>query len=213
MQETSPQPQLGPIRVAAAKVQVSASFSHTLLCFIFDVQHPFIALIFLISLWHSSSSVPPQHEASSYGPDVLMAPHVSLASPIATHGQACARHFDELCALFDDEERQFIYEISQLQVGDSYGQFKIWASNIGALQPIQSASSLDYRLREVPKVSKQVVALLQDLNDALEDGMHWPIPLPQAMVVLVDLILMPLSYRNCLWGEGKPGQLSRTNQC
>ncbi|KAH8749410.1 hypothetical protein F5882DRAFT_488661, partial [Hyaloscypha sp. PMI_1271] len=55
------------------------------------------------------------------------------------------------------------------QVGDSYGQFKIWAGNIGALQPIQSASSLDYRLREVPKVSKQVVTLLQDLDESLED--------------------------------------------
>ena len=102
----------------------------------------------------------------------MMAPHVSLASPVAKHGQACAHHFDELCALFDDEERQFIYEISQLQVRDSYGQFKIWAGNIGALQHIQSASSLDYRLREVPKISKQVVALLQDLDGALEDGMH-----------------------------------------
>ena len=141
-----------------------------------------------------------------------MAPNASLASPVATHGQACARHFDELCALFDDEERQFIYEISRLQVGDSYGQFKIWAGNIGALQPIQSASSLDYRLREVPKVSKQVVALLQDLDESLEDGMHWHIPLPQAMVVLIDLILMPLSDRNHLWGEGKPSQLSRTNR-
>jgi hypothetical protein len=43
-----------------------------------------------------------------------MAHHVSLESPVATHGQACTRHFDELCALFDDEERRFIYEISQL---------------------------------------------------------------------------------------------------
>ncbi|KAE8440784.1 hypothetical protein EG329_006584 [Mollisiaceae sp. DMI_Dod_QoI] len=98
-----------------------------------------------------------------------MEPHLSLASPVATHGQVCDRHFDELCALFDDEEREFIYEISRLQVSDSYGQFKVWAGNIGALQSIQSASSLDYRLREVPKVSKQVVALLQDLDEALED--------------------------------------------
>ncbi len=102
----------------------------------------------------------------------MMKPHLSLASPVATHGQACARHFDELCALFDGEEPQFIYEISQLQVSDSYGQFKVWAGNIGDLQSIQSASSLDYRLREVPKVSKQIVALLRDLDEALEDGMH-----------------------------------------
>jgi len=101
-----------------------------------------------------------------------MASQASLASPVASRGKACIRHFDQLCALFEDEERQFIYDISHLQICDSYGQFKIWAGNIGALQTIQSASSLDYRLREVPKVSKQVVTLLEDLDEALFDGMH-----------------------------------------
>jgi hypothetical protein len=103
---------------------------------------------------------------------VLMAPHVSPASPVATYGKVCVHHFDELYTLFEDGERQFIYEISHLQIVDSYGQFKVWAGNIGALQSVESTSSLDYRLREVPKVSKQVVALLQDLAEALKDGMY-----------------------------------------
>jgi HPt (histidine-containing phosphotransfer) domain-containing protein len=98
----------------------------------------------------------------------------SLGSPnlIALEGKACARHLDQICALFEDEERQLTYGITHLQVCDSYGQFKIWAGNIGALQTVQSASSLDYRLREVPKVAKQVVSLLEDLYEALEDGTH-----------------------------------------
>lgn len=94
-----------------------------------------------------------------------------MASPVASQGKACVRHFDELCALFEDEERQFIYDIPHSQACDYYAQFKIWAGNIGALQTIHSASSLDYRLREVPKVASQVVSLLEDLDEVLEDGM------------------------------------------
>ncbi|PMD16118.1 hypothetical protein NA56DRAFT_649723 [Hyaloscypha hepaticicola] len=91
------------------------------------------------------------------------------ASPIAFHGKACSQHFYQLCALLEDAEGQAIYGISHLQVSECSGQFRIWAGNIGALQTIQSASSLDYRLREVPKVSKQVVSLLEDLEEALAD--------------------------------------------
>lgn len=91
-------------------------------------------------------------------------------SPIAFRGKACSQHFYQLCALLEDVEGQAIYGISHLQVSECSGQFKIWAGNIGALQTIQSASSLDYRLREVPKVSKQVVSLLEDLEEALADG-------------------------------------------
>src|SRR6266480_863288 len=101
-----------------------------------------------------------------------MASQIINVSHIASHGKACVRHFDQLCTLFEDQERQAEFDISHLQVCDAYGQFKIWAGNIGALQSIQSASSLDYRLREVPKVSKQVGALLEDLDEALEDSMQ-----------------------------------------
>ncbi len=92
------------------------------------------------------------------------------ASPIAFHGKACSQHCYQLCALLEDAEGQAIYGISHLQVSECSGQFRIWAGNIAALQTVQSASSLDYRLREVPKVSKQVVALLEDLEEALADG-------------------------------------------
>jgi hypothetical protein len=103
-----------------------------------------------------------------------MAAEVSLASPIASQGKACAALFDRLCALFENGEQQLTYKISHLEVCDCYGQFKIWAGNIGALQTIQSTSSLDYRLREVPKVSKQVTSLLEDLGEVLEDSMYPP---------------------------------------
>ncbi|KAH8805202.1 hypothetical protein F5884DRAFT_885273 [Xylogone sp. PMI_703] len=127
-----------------------------------------------------------------------MVPQASLASPIALWGRACDSHFDQLCALFEDKERQFIYDISHLQICDSYSQFKIWAGNIGALQTIQSASSLDYRLREAPKVSKQVVALLEDLDETLEDGIH-SIQFCYLMIVIVNSVLTALSFRHRLW--------------
>lgn len=101
-----------------------------------------------------------------------MAPDLSLLSPIASKGQACVRLFDQLSNLFESEERQFIYGISHSKLCDFYGQFKVWAGNIGALQPLQSASSLDHRLRQVPKVSEQVVSLLADLLESLEDSMY-----------------------------------------
>ncbi|OXV08800.1 hypothetical protein Egran_03437 [Elaphomyces granulatus] len=94
---------------------------------------------------------------------------VNLTSPIASYGKVCVHRFEQLCALFEDEKLQSRYEISLLQVHDSYGQFKIWASNIGALQSLPSSSSLDHRLREVPKLSEQVVNLLEDLGRSLED--------------------------------------------
>lgn len=97
---------------------------------------------------------------------------VDLVSPIASQGKACVHRFEQLCALFEDEKRQSSHKISLLQVRDSYGQFRIWAGNIGALQTLSSTSSLDYRLREVPKLSEQVIILLKDLEEALEDGTH-----------------------------------------
>jgi hypothetical protein len=101
-----------------------------------------------------------------------MAPQITTVSPISSYANACNRQFDQLCALFEDQQRQAKFDISHLQICEGYGQFKIWAGNIGALQSIQSASSLDYRLREVPKVSKQIVAILKDLDETLEDSMH-----------------------------------------
>src|SRR5438034_5679639 len=101
----------------------------------------------------------------------LMTLQNTSPSPIASQGRECIHQFERLCALFENQEQQAKFDINHTQICDGYGQFKIWAGNIGALQYIQSASSLDYRLREVPKISKQIVTLLEDLNETLEDSM------------------------------------------
>jgi hypothetical protein len=91
-------------------------------------------------------------------------------SPIASRAGVCLRDFEQLSSLFESSDRQAQYGISHATVCDGLGRFKIWAANIGAFQSIQASSSLDYRLREVPKVSKQIIDFLEDLSEALEDG-------------------------------------------
>ncbi len=54
----------------------------------------------------------------------------------------------------------------------SLGRFTIWAGNIGALQPFESKSSLDYRLRDAQKIAIQIAGLLDDLAELLEDGVY-----------------------------------------
>jgi hypothetical protein len=53
---------------------------------------------------------------------------------------------------------------------DELDRFRIWAGNIGALQHVKVRSSLDYRLRDAPKLGDQISRLLVDLNTALADG-------------------------------------------
>jgi hypothetical protein len=53
---------------------------------------------------------------------------------------------------------------------DEHGRFQIWAGNIGALQPVKKTSSLEYRLRDAPKIANQVVEVLEDLEEALDDS-------------------------------------------
>lgn len=44
---------------------------------------------------------------------------------------------------------------------DERGRLRVWASNIGALQPSSSPKSLDQRLRDAPLMKKSVHAGLQ----------------------------------------------------
>lgn len=89
-------------------------------------------------------------------------------APIALHGSRCMRYFDQLRLLLQDSDPQMHAGISYSAVCDELGRFRIWAGNIGALQDKQS--SLDFRLRDAPRISDQVVELLQDLSESLEEG-------------------------------------------
>ncbi|KAH7403443.1 hypothetical protein BKA64DRAFT_450220 [Cadophora sp. MPI-SDFR-AT-0126] len=52
---------------------------------------------------------------------------------------------------------------------DALDRFRIWASNIGAFQDINVKSSLEYRIRDAPKIANQITELLGELIESLED--------------------------------------------
>jgi len=91
-------------------------------------------------------------------------------SLIASQCRLCVSYFDQLSSLLKAQERQSLFGISHTAVCDELGRFRIWAGNIGALQTIKLQSSLDYRLREAPKILRQIVQLLEDLSESLQDG-------------------------------------------
>ena len=62
---------------------------------------------------------------------------------------------------------QDLDEISFHQSCDVRDRFMIWAGNIGALQHKGISTSLDYRLRDAPDISKNVVSVLISLKSAL----------------------------------------------
>jgi len=82
---------------------------------------------------------------------------------IASKAKASARLFDELCYLSETD-----LTVQHVLV-DQSGRFEIWAANIGAFQEASLPSSLDHRLKEVPRVADQIKALLEDLVEALQE--------------------------------------------
>lgn len=89
-------------------------------------------------------------------------------SPIATQTRECLRLFERLSDLFAVRDAP-IHGITRMQMLDHHGQLRVWARNIGALQLKHTPSSLDYRLRETPKFSAEVIFLLEDLAETLGD--------------------------------------------
>lgn len=89
---------------------------------------------------------------------------------IASLGRQCVSYFDQLRHLLRDSDPQRHAGISYSGACDELGRFRIWAGNIGALQDEHKQSSLNFRLREAPRVADQVVELLQDLSESLDEG-------------------------------------------
>lgn len=91
-------------------------------------------------------------------------------SPIASKAQECVGLFEALAELSSSWDDSPAHGIEQREVLEHLGQFRIWAGNIGALQPRSVPSSLEHRLRDAPKFAAEVMSLLGDLVDILEDG-------------------------------------------
>jgi hypothetical protein len=78
----------------------------------------------------------------------------------------CQTHFETL-ETYDGENR-----LSSTTVEDELGRFRMWASNIGALNT--GRASLDYRLRDANYLYETVKSLLEDLKRSLSEGFTCP---------------------------------------
>lgn len=98
---------------------------------------------------------------------------------------ACAQSFDELLG-FLVPENDLASQLSSVSLKDELGRLRIWAENAGAHR--RGRMSLDYRLREALKVKRQVVNLLEELNNTVRDGKMTPSYETQSKFLLTFLI-------------------------
>ncbi|KAH6719114.1 hypothetical protein BKA61DRAFT_473803, partial [Leptodontidium sp. MPI-SDFR-AT-0119] len=90
---------------------------------------------------------------------------------IASRAKGCLAQLGRLVGLLEEPDQELI-GLSATEVVDTLGRFRIWAANIGALQDIHTKSSLAYRLRDAPKIARQITELLDELAESLEDGVR-----------------------------------------
>lgn len=88
---------------------------------------------------------------------------------VAPKAHACVEQYNQVYRVIPETD-----SLVRSTVGDQFGRFKIWAGNIGALQKASLSSSLDYRLREAPKIVAQIIELLEDLQQTLQEGQKKP---------------------------------------
>ena len=81
-----------------------------------------------------------------------------------------AQLFESLCVLFENAECGQRTRLSCAIIKDQLSRFLIWCGDLGALQRLPSTSSLDYRLRDSPKIALQIQELLSDSCDIIADG-------------------------------------------
>ncbi|KAH8650454.1 hypothetical protein BGZ61DRAFT_487849 [Ilyonectria robusta] len=79
--------------------------------------------------------------------------------------QSCEETFDLICA---GEGEGSSLENPSETLEREQGRFRVWARNIGALREPTSASSLDSRLQDAPKVQKALADGLEGLLESLE---------------------------------------------
>jgi hypothetical protein len=96
---------------------------------------------------------------------------VGMSSPsLDVLGVRCKTSFHKIYALLVEPGCSYGRVLSPVDVKDELGRFKIWAENIGAFQPIEMKSSLEYRLRDASRTRQQALNFIQDLDESLNEG-------------------------------------------
>jgi len=92
---------------------------------------------------------------------------MSVATMIDALGKECITLFKEVYYLLESSSQEDYATVSPDDVQDELGRFRIWAENIGALQPRTKRTSLEYRLREASETRLQVQGCLEDMKEVL----------------------------------------------
>ena len=80
----------------------------------------------------------------------------------------CVHAFQTLLTVIAADQSSLKNQIDKEALGDELGRFRVWSGNLGALQ--KGHSSLDYRLRDSPLLSSNVLKLLAELKGNLTEG-------------------------------------------
>lgn len=91
-------------------------------------------------------------------------------SAIASRAKRSLLNLERLVGVLEQPGYESI-GISASEAVDILGRFKIWAANIGAFQDINIKSSLEFRVRDAPKIASQITELLDELTESLDDSM------------------------------------------
>lgn len=97
-----------------------------------------------------------------------MIPSTGTLSIASLYG-VCVSSFNQLFNLLQEPDCDFLGQLSETDLEEELGRFRVWAGNSGAHQ--NGRVSLDHKLREAHNVHQTVRDLLGDLDDALKEGM------------------------------------------
>ena len=98
-----------------------------------------------------------------------------MAPNIPTTTKSCQMGLTNLLQAAKDENTCARYLIHTKDVQQVHDRFHQWAGNLGALQPFESALSLEHRLREAPIIRQSILSSLMDLDSSIQNGQNSPI--------------------------------------
>lgn len=103
-----------------------------------------------------------------------------MQTSLAASTIRCAQNLEELSVLHHDTQCAQRSALHQFSIADQAARFQVWAGNLCAFQRLPTSASLDYRLRESPRIAAQIHELLQDLQSTVEDDAFnmilWEVP-------------------------------------
>ena len=106
-----------------------------------------------------------------------------------SHG--CQSEFTSLMAAASGEGCRAMDFLHSRDVQELQDRFNQWSGNLGALQPAESSSSLEHRLRNAPMIRDFILRILKDLHESMQAG--------KTLFTRAFKQLMTRSYRYCSW--------------